>query len=70
MGFLSTGTKQTVHDINNEVSVKWGLMGTLTSKCLACENLHQPKSWPVSLYIYLLSFPRFWTLSIEGISIS
>ena len=24
-----------------------------------------PKSWRESLYIYLLSFPRFWTLSIE-----
>ena len=24
-----------------------------------------PKSWRGSLYIYLLSFPRFWTLSIE-----
>ena len=24
-----------------------------------------PKSWPGSLYIYLLSFPRFWTLSVE-----
>ena len=24
-----------------------------------------PKSWRGSLYIHLLSFPRFWTLSIE-----
>ena len=24
-----------------------------------------PESWRVSLHIYLLSFPRFWTLSIE-----
>ena len=24
-----------------------------------------PKSWRGSLYIYLLSFPRFWTLSVE-----
>ena len=24
-----------------------------------------PESWRGSLYIYLLSFPRFWTLSIE-----
>ena len=24
-----------------------------------------PESWRAALYIYLLSFPRFWTLSIE-----
>ena len=42
MDFLSTGTKQTVHNINNEVTIKWGVMGTYFSKCLACENLHQP----------------------------
>ena len=25
-----------------------------------------PESWRGSLHIYLLSFPRFWTLSIKG----
>ena len=25
-----------------------------------------PESWRGSLYTYLLSFPRFWTLPIEG----
>ena len=27
-----------------------------------------PESWRGSLYMYLLSFPRFWTLSIERFS--
>ena len=25
----------------------------------------RPKSWRGSLYTYLLSFPRFWSLSVE-----
>ena len=32
---------------------------------LVYELFLRPKSWRGSLYIYLLSFPRFWTLSIE-----
>ena len=31
---------------------------------LVYELLLQPKSWRGSLYIYLLSFPRFWILSV------
>ena len=36
---------------------------------LVYEVFLRPKSWRESLYIYLLSFPRFWTLSMVLISI-
>ena len=33
--------------------------------CLVYETFRWPESWRGSSHIYLLSFPRFWTLSIE-----
>ena len=33
--------------------------------CLVYETFFWPESWRGSLYMYLLQFPRFWTLSIE-----
>ena len=30
-----------------------------------CEKLHRPESWRGSLLMFRLSFPRFWTSSIE-----
>ena len=33
--------------------------------CLVYETFLWPESWRGSLHIYLLSFPRFWTLSFE-----
>ena len=32
---------------------------------LVCEIFLWPESWRGTLYMYLFSFPRFWTLSIE-----
>ena len=36
---------------------------------LVYELFLRPKSWRGSLYIYLLLFPRFWTLSVEMVLI-
>ena len=45
-----------------------GHIGT-TPEDLAYELLHRPGSWRGFLYIYLLTFPRFWTFCIELVRI-
>ena len=35
------------------------------SPYFACEKLNQPETWRASLYAHLLTFPVFWTVSIN-----
>ena len=50
------------HGVSIQISINWvkRFFGYL-----AYEIFLWPESWRGSLYLYLLSFPRFWTLSIE-----
>ena len=40
-------------------------LGKTFSEYLACELSHRPNSWRGFMFIYLLSFPRFWTLCVD-----
>ena len=47
------------HGVSIQISISW-LKHFFVYEIFLC-----PESWRGSLYIYFLSFPRFWTLSIE-----
>ena len=52
------------HGVSIEISINLGKTFLRISRKLS-EIFLWPESWRGSLHIYLLSFPRFWTLSIE-----
>ena len=47
------------HDVAMQSSINFG-KSFLPISCIW--KLHWPESWPGSLHIYLLLFPRYWTL--------
>ena len=53
------------HGISIQISINFGKTFLWISHMYSIQWFLWPKSWHRSVHIYLVSFPRFWTLSIE-----